>query len=297
MSEGCQVPDCKYCREAERMSAKPAEAALGPSYFNAFGENVRDDKRNVITSKIDGPGRNLSYEMLEAYDRKLRREAVEAVFGKGQFISSRTMTFPFGFTDSRAELKKKEPSPHCNVCWDAKAREEQVEVQKLRTALADARGALTFVVCKFFGHVNGEEVYCKHETCGAGAEMRDKWGREIRNSPNNPLLTWKYRESAYHQALNDPAQTLGVPDPNAPKFDVFTELEKKRVAYEMEQEARRAAAMGAEYARAKAPAADVSGSGPDGVKRVCRKSLPGHPVEMNEDEKKCWKCGGEEFEG
>lgn len=40
---------------------------------------------------------------------------------------------------------------------------------------------------------------------------------------------------------------------------------------------------------------DSSGAGNDGVRRICNKSLPGHPVTLNADETKCWKCGGMEF--
>lgn len=157
--------------------------------------------------------------------------------------------------------------PHCKVCWDAKAAEDQRELVLLRERLQDDGRRLT------------------------SAYKKITWLEDV---------VARYQQTAYHQALNspDPAVDLGVPAPAASMNAAMSDSElaaydAKRLA-EVGQgtlgQSKQKAGLGPFQGGIGETSADSCAT-----VRVCNKTLPGHPVELHEDEKACWKCGNREF--
>ena len=247
----------------------------GKQYFNAFGKNVNDNGwAGAITSNVNGKGEALTLEMLE-------KSFVTAM----QAAPIPDLPNVFGAAKS--------PEAHCKVCWDAKAAEQAGETVRLREQVIRMRADLAYL-----NPFSRMDQFGRPNVNGEWWPRTEKERSYITQGEDELAASFFYRPNlnaaaAYHQALNseDPGQRK--PDPKgcakAPStlkgmngFSDATTWKPVDMSPLQKYETGVDSVQGKDYAV---------------TVRVCNKSLPGHPVEMNEDEKKCWKCGNGEFEG
>lgn len=225
-----------------------------------------------MRSRVDGPiwplevASGMVQKQLDAAVKEMERRAWEATAG-GPGSKS--------LAQAAVEMNDEKPfmsygsdrtpaSPHCKVCFDAKAAEQQGELGALRITVKDLQITLK----------QTEEIAKSWQKSAYEAQRLVKAAQGTSGGPV--------------RMDHDPTNGQGFFAPISP---AATEAFKKQMQAAIPQFVFK----GFDTRDSGAYQTGVDSSAPEA--RVCRKSLPNHPITLNEDEKKCWQCGNGEFEG